>query len=76
MENDLLGIVERVRHLIFELAPGVTGEKAEFAILYSIAKDILNRAEVTDEKQREFLRKGLANMFLAGRMFPEKEEVS
>jgi hypothetical protein len=73
MENDLLGIVERVRHLIFELAPQVTGEAAEFTILYSIADDILARAQVTDETQHKFLRKGLVNMFLAGRMFPEKE---
>lgn len=69
MKNDLLKITERIHGLIHELFP-LTGEDAEMEIIHTVANELLE--ELGENKQDKDIQKALVNMFIAGRMFPEK----
>jgi len=70
MENNLIKIAQRVHQLIHELSPTLTGENAEMEIMYAVADELLQ--EMGEIEQYDNVKKALVNMFICGRMFPEK----
>ena len=71
MENNLMEIAQRVHQLIHELSPVSTGENAEMEIMYAVADELLE--EMGEIEQYDNVKKALVNMFICGRMFPEKK---
>jgi len=70
MENDVVKIAQKINTLILQLFPVVTGDMAEFQMLDSISDELLK--EMGEIENYDEVKKALVNMFLVGRMFPEK----
>lgn len=68
MENNMMKIVERVYKLVDQQE--LITEGTEFEILYQIADELLY--EMGEIEQYENVKKALVNMFIVGRMFPDK----
>jgi hypothetical protein len=49
-------------------------EDTEFNILYQIADELLLEMGEVDKFSYENVKKALINMFIVGRMFPDKKE--
>lgn len=69
MKNNLLKITERIYGLIHEFSP-IVMENTEMEIIHTVADELLE--ELGENKQNKDIQKALVNMFIAGRMFPEK----
>jgi hypothetical protein len=70
MENNLQKIVERATTLVGQLAPTITGEKAEMEIIHAIADELIEEIvfENGGVEQYAQMKKALVNMFLAGQI--------
>lgn len=69
MENNMMKIAERVYKLTKQQE--LITEDIEFNILYQIADELLS--EMGEIEQYENVKKGLVNMFIVGRMFPDNK---
>lgn len=69
MENNMMKIAERVYKLTKQQE--LITEDTEFNILYQIADELLS--EMGEIEQYENVKKGLVNMFIVGRMFPDNK---
>jgi len=68
MENNIIKIAERIYMLV--KSQELITEDTEFNIVYQVADELLS--EMGEIEQYENIKKGLINMFIVGRMFPEK----
>jgi len=69
MENNMMKIAERVYKLVKQQE--LITEDTEFNILYQIADVLLS--EMGEIEQYDNVKKGLVNMFIVGRMFPDNK---
>jgi hypothetical protein len=69
MENNMMKIAERVYKLVKQQE--LITEDTEFNILYQIADELLS--EMGEIEQYDNVKKGLVNMFIVGRMFPDNK---
>ena len=69
MENNMMKIAERVYKLVKQQE--LITEDTEFHILYQIADELLS--EMGEIEQYDNVKKGLVNMFIVGRMFPDNK---
>jgi len=69
MENNMVKIAQRVLELVSQQEL-VTD--TEFNILYQIADELLLKMGEENSFEYENVKKALVNMFIVGRMFPEK----
>jgi hypothetical protein len=72
MENNIVKIADRVLMLISQQE--LITEDTEFNILYQIADELLLEMGEVDKFSYENVKKALINMFIVGRMFPDKKE--
>jgi len=70
MENNMVKIAQRVLELVSQQELVI--EDTEFNILYQIADELLLKMGEENSFEYENVKKALVNMFIVGRMFPEK----